>query len=116
MTRIFDPVTTMALAMILARLSFAVALNSFPMMCEALAQNAPGSAAWSVPDIDTLPDDAKGQRTRLGRILRPRRPSGRRSIETFRREQSRLRRLPPPSRNQKIRFADFRAFRRFPDV
>jgi thiosulfate dehydrogenase len=59
----------MALAMILARLSFAAALNSLPMMCEALAQSEPGSAAWSVPNIDALPDDAKGQRTRLGRML-----------------------------------------------
>lgn len=59
----------MALAMILARLGFAVALNSFPLACEALAQNAAGSAAWSVPNIGALPDDANGQRTRLGRIL-----------------------------------------------
>jgi thiosulfate dehydrogenase len=35
----------------------------------ALAQSAAGAVSWSVPNIDALPDDAKGQRTRLGRML-----------------------------------------------
>jgi thiosulfate dehydrogenase len=62
------------MTMILARLGFAamLALNAYPLMSTALAQSAPKAdspAVWSVPDIDALPDDAKGQRIRLGRAL-----------------------------------------------